>query len=191
HYFQAVGSGTGGIAAWEMMKRLHADGRFGSAVMRLHLAQSTPFTPMTEAWTEHHRDLPEWEPEKAKRRALAVHAPVLSNRKPPYALIGGLYDALCDTGGAMYAIGHEQAQQAGALFAELEGCDLDPAAEVAVAALVEARQKQLLDPAQTILLNITGGGYQRARRDGLPIPAKPDVVVSPAEFLDGSFAKKL
>jgi cysteate synthase len=191
HYFQAVGSGTGGIAAWEMMKRLHADGRYGDASMRLHLAQSTPFTPMTEAWSERRRDLPEWEPEKAKRRALAVHAPVLSNRKPPYGIIGGVFDALSDTGGAMYAISHEQAQQAGALFAELEGSDLDPAAEVAVAALIEAKTKQLIDPGQTILLNITGGGHLRARRDGLPIQAKPDATITPAEFADGSFARKL
>ncbi|TFH39112.1 MAG: cysteate synthase, partial [ANME-2 cluster archaeon] len=30
HYFQAIGSGTGGIAAWEASLRLQGDGRFGS-----------------------------------------------------------------------------------------------------------------------------------------------------------------
>ena len=50
HYFQAVGSGTGAIAAWEMSLRLLEDGRFGGKKMTLHLAQNAPFTPMTDAW---------------------------------------------------------------------------------------------------------------------------------------------
>lgn len=41
-YFQAIGSGTGGIAAWEASLRLRDDGRFGSSLPRLHLAQNLP-----------------------------------------------------------------------------------------------------------------------------------------------------
>lgn len=40
HYFQAVGSGTGGIAAWESALRLAEDGSYGKNRMRLHLAQN-------------------------------------------------------------------------------------------------------------------------------------------------------
>ena len=43
HYFQAVGSGTGAIAAWEMSLRLRQDGRFGDWLPRLHLVQNEPF----------------------------------------------------------------------------------------------------------------------------------------------------
>ncbi len=57
HYFQAVGSGTGAIAAWEMNLRLLEDGRFGSRKMRLHLSQNAPFTPMTDAWEAGSRTL--------------------------------------------------------------------------------------------------------------------------------------
>jgi cysteate synthase len=46
HYFQAVGSGTGGIAAWEASMRLIRDGRFGQGLPRLHLAQSLPNAPI-------------------------------------------------------------------------------------------------------------------------------------------------
>src|SRR5574341_939574 len=38
HYFQAIGSGTGGIAAWQASLRLREDGRFGARLPRLHLA---------------------------------------------------------------------------------------------------------------------------------------------------------
>ena len=36
-YFQAVGSGTGAIAAWENAERLAADGRFGQNKMRVYM----------------------------------------------------------------------------------------------------------------------------------------------------------
>ena len=51
HYFQAVGSGTGGISAWEASLRLKEDGRFGSNCSRLHLAQNLPNAPIYYAWT--------------------------------------------------------------------------------------------------------------------------------------------
>ena len=46
HYFQAVGSGTGGISVWEAAIRLRADGRFGQKIPKLQLAQNLPFVPM-------------------------------------------------------------------------------------------------------------------------------------------------
>ncbi len=46
HYFQAVGSGTGGIAAWEAALRLIGDSRFGSNLPRIHLAQNIPNAPI-------------------------------------------------------------------------------------------------------------------------------------------------
>ena len=45
-YFQAVGSGTGAIAAWENAERLAADGRFGENKMRIYASQNAPFTLM-------------------------------------------------------------------------------------------------------------------------------------------------
>ena len=49
-YFQAVGSGTGAIAAWEANQRLIEDGRFGENLMRLIVSQNAPFVPMYDAW---------------------------------------------------------------------------------------------------------------------------------------------
>jgi Threonine synthase len=45
YYFQAIGSGTGTIAAYEANLRLIEDGRFGNHLMKLNPSQNVPFTP--------------------------------------------------------------------------------------------------------------------------------------------------
>ena len=42
YYFQAIGSGTGAIAAWEAVDRLMVDGRFGTNKMKLMVSQMIP-----------------------------------------------------------------------------------------------------------------------------------------------------
>ena len=182
HYFQAVGSGTGAIAVWDMRRRLLEDGRFGAGNMRLHLSQNAPFTPMVDAWRQHSHDLlPESEAEQ-RRNIAATRAHVLSNRRPPYAIIGGLYDALSESQGEMYAVTNDDAQRAGALFTQDEGCDLDPAAEVAVASLFQAVERKAVAPDDLILLNITGGGYERIKRELRCLPVLPDIVLTPDDL---------
>jgi cysteate synthase len=51
HCVQAVGSGTGAIAAWAAAVRLAASGGFDGPLPQLHLAQNVPSTPMHDAWT--------------------------------------------------------------------------------------------------------------------------------------------
>ena len=105
HYFQAVGSGTGGISAWEASLRLRADGRFGQKLPKLQLAQNLPFVPMYSAWKEKRREIiPELDMKDAKKQVEETYATVLTNRAPPYGVTGGLYDALVDTDGIMYAV---------------------------------------------------------------------------------------
>jgi len=161
HYFQAVGSGTGGIAAWEAVQRLREDGRFGDANMKLHLVQNHPFTPMTDAWGERSRNLAQMDDERARELISQINAHVLSNRRPPYAVAGGVFDALVDTEGNMYSVTNELADQAGKMFEETEGIDLAPAAQVAAAALIDAARTGAVSADDTILLNITGGGQRR------------------------------
>jgi len=166
HYVQAVGSGTGGIAAWEASMRLIGDGHYGGTLPRLHLAQNTPFVPMVRAWQAGRREIvQEIDMPDARAAIAAVYADVLTNRNPPYGVGGGVFDALSATGGAMYAVGNAEAGDAGKLFVEAEGIDPDPAASVAVAALAQAVETGTIDPEETVLLNITGGGYKRAAED--------------------------
>lgn len=88
-YFQAVGSGTGAIAAWENASRLAKDGRFGENKMRIYCAQNAPFTLMYDSWKAGSRDLVPITPEESRKSAEVILAKVLSNRKPPYSLAGG------------------------------------------------------------------------------------------------------
>lgn len=164
HYFQAAGSGTGGIAALEAALRLRSDGRFGRAVPKLHLSQNLPFVPMVHAWKTRRRELfPE---DIANPNVLdLIIARVLSNRYPPYAVKGGVYDALKATKGEMYAVSNEEAESATKLFESAEGIDIVPAAGVAVASLLKAAEARKVKKSDAVLLNITGGGEKRLRED--------------------------
>jgi cysteate synthase len=191
HYVQAVGSGTGGIAAWEMSLRLNDASGSGRSPMRLHLVQNSPFCIMTDAWNAGSRELPSLDEDEARRGISALHAPVLSNRKPPYGITGGLYDALRSSGGSMYAVANQEAVEAGELFERLEGCDLAPAAEVALAGLISAVETNRIGRGDTIALNVTGGGLKRVEREGLKRQLVPDVVVEPHEATPEHLDRKL
>ena len=69
YYFQAVGSGTGAIAAWEANMRLLEDGRFGTNTMKLMVSQNAPFVPMYDAWRADSRKMLPYDDDKARRDA--------------------------------------------------------------------------------------------------------------------------
>ena len=158
HYFQAVGSGTGAIAAWEANLRFLEDGRFGTNKAHLFVSQNKPFVPMYEAWKQDSRSLLPYDPDQARKDAAEICAPVLSNRKPPYGLAGGLYDALKDTQGDIFAVSNAEADSAKKLFEETEGIDIYHAAAVALGSLIQAIHINKVKADDVIMLNITGGG---------------------------------
>jgi len=179
HYFQAVGSGTGGISAWEACLRLVEDGRFGNRLSQLHLAQNVPNAPIYYAWTGTKPEPP----------AADMFDDVLFNRRPPYAVSGGVRDALEATGGRVYGISDQQAASAQRLFEDAEEIDILNAPAVAVAALEQAAESGAVLPEDLILLNITGGGVARLLEDMSPNPLSCDATVSDAQeavlFLEG------
>lgn len=176
YYFQAVGSGTGAIAAWEANKRFLKDGRFGNNKMKLMVSQNAPFLPMYCAWRAVSRDLLHLDEEMARKQVEEITAKVLSNRKPPYSIIGGLFDALLDTGGDVLAVNNDMAHEAGALFEETEGIDLHPAAAVATASLIQACRENMIDKRAVIMLNITGGGEALFKNGRKLFYLRPSVV---------------
>ena len=160
-YFQAVGSGTGAIAAWEANLHFIGDGRFGANKARLMVSQNKPFVPMYDAWRADSRAMLPYDADQARKDAAEICAPVLSNRKPPYSLAGGLYDALKDTNGDILAVSNDEANAAKALFEETEGIDIYHAAAVATASLQQAVEKGVVKADDVVMLNITGGGERR------------------------------
>ena len=164
YYFQAVGSGTGAIAAWEANLRLIEDGRFGNKLMKLMVSQNRPFIPMMNAWKANSRDMLPFDDETARKEVEIIDAKVLSNRKPPYPPVGGLFDALTETNGDVLASTNEELRAAAALFLQLEGNDIHPASAVAVASLIQAVNENNIDTDAIVMLNITGGGEERMKK---------------------------
>jgi cysteate synthase len=156
HYFQAVGSGTGGIGVWEMCERLIRDGRFGDRLPKLHLAQNIPFVPMVHAWEKGSRKL--FEQDLRPELIGQISTRVLSTRYPAYSVVGGVFDALTATNGRMYGVTNREVFESMEIFSNLEGVDIVAASGVAVAALIQAARSGQISGKETILLNITGGG---------------------------------
>lgn len=178
-YFQAIGSGTGTIAAWENNLRLIEDGRYGSHKMKLYPSQNEPFTIMYDSWKAGSRTLVPMSPEDAREAAAIIDAKVLSNRKPPYPIAGGLYDALTDAGGDIFKVTNEELHIWKEKFAALEGIDIHNAAAVAVASLAQAVAEKRINPEEVIMLNITGAGEERAKSEGEIFYAEPHLVLDP------------
>ena len=187
-YFQAVGSGTGTIAVWENNLRLIADGRFGDKKIRLYPSVNAPFTLMYDSWKAHSRALVPITPEESRQKVAEIDAKVLSNRKPPYSLAGGLFDALEDSKGDMYKVTSEELRFWLRRFQALEGVDIHPAAAVATASLSQAVKAGDVRKDEIIMLNITGGGEEAAKAHGYYM-AMPDLVLSPALSEDEIIAK--
>lgn len=185
-YFQAVGSGTGTIAAWEANLRLIEDGRFGNHKMKLFAVQNVPFLPMHDAWKADSRALLPMDENEFRTLALQIDAKVLSNRKPPYSLAGGLYDALKDAGGDMETATNERIAQMRELFLQSEGIDIHPAPAAALAGLCDAVKAGKVQRNDVLMLNITGGGEERLKSEIQTVQARPDAIFSldvPAETI--------
>ncbi len=176
YYFQAVGSGTGAIAAWEANLRIIEDGRFGNKKMKLMVSQNKPFTPIHDAWKADSRQMLHLDDNHARQQVEEILAKVLSNRKPPYPIIGGLYDAMKDAGGDVLLADNQEAEAAAKLFEEHEGIDIHPAASVAVATLISAVKEGRVKKDDLIMLNITGGGEKRFHKDKDVVYLKPSIV---------------
>ncbi len=177
-YFQAVGSGTGAIAAWENAERLAADGRFGENKMRIYVSQNTPFTLLYDSWKACSRQLSDLTPELGRREAEVILAKVLSNRKPPYSIAGGLYDVLVKSCGDVFLASNDDIVYWLLQFRNLEGYDLLPAACVAVSSLAQAVSDGKVGKDECIMLNCTGGGILGSMGNGYFLK-DPDLVLSP------------
>ena len=178
YYFQAVGSGTGAIAAWEANMRFIEDGRYGDNLMKLIVSQNAPFVPIFDAWRADSREMLPYDAKKARRDAELIDAKVLSNRRPPYSFAGGLYDALKATGGDVVVATNAQARRACKLFKELEGIDINPAPGVALASLIKMVEAGSIDKDACIMLNITGAGEEAAKQNRQLWYLKPSKVFS-------------
>ncbi len=189
-YFQAVGSGAGAIAVDEAARRLLADGRFGTARPKLMLSQNEPFAPMAAAWRLGRRNLAPC-PANARELVSRMAAPVLSNRRPVYSVAGGVFDAVTDSGGDMSSVTNDEVRAAQRLFEEAEGVDIHPAGGVALASLRAAVCEGRVGRDSLVLLNMTGGGVERRRRETGPVTSAPSLRLRADETGDAGVAESV
>lgn len=186
YYFQAIGSGTGTIAAWEANLRFIEDGRFGKRKMTLIPSQNRPFTPIYDAYNRDERNITFISEEQARQEALKIEAKVLSNRRPPYGIAGGLYDALKDSNGGVEAVDNSELREASALFEKLEGVDIHPASGVALAGMIKSIERLKIDKSALIMLNITGGGEALFSSHNKLHYMKPHLIIENSRFNEES-----
>lgn len=182
YYFQAIGSGTGGIAVFEAAKRLIKDGRFGQNVPQLMLSQNLPFVPIYLSWKSRQRQLIQMNRDDGKKLIQQTMATVLSNQAPPYSIRGGVFDILDQSRGDMLTADGSEVRYAMKLFEESEAIDIDPAAGVAFATVIKAAMYEQIDRKALVLLHITGGGWNRLWLDNKPILAKPTLQIEEHEI---------
>lgn len=156
--------------------RLIEDGRYGENTMKLMVSQNAPFVPMYDAWRADSRAMLPYDADKARRDVAIIDAKVLSNRKPPYGIKGGLYDALKATDGEILVATNMQGRKAAKLFKELEGVDIHPAAGIATATLIKAVQDGKIDKDAVVMLNITGAGEEAFKAEHDVVYKEPDLV---------------
>jgi len=103
-----------------------------------------------------------------------------------------VFDALAESRGSMYAVSGAAARKAGALFESREGIDLDPAADVALAGLIQAVARGNITSGQVVLYNATGGGAKRLAAEDRSRSVEPDYIFTPDEAKSpGIIEKKL
>ena len=176
YYFQAIGSGTGAISAWEANLRFIEDGRFGQNKMKLMVSQNYPFIPIYDAWKRGSREMLPMDDIQARKLVEEVDAKVLTNRRPNYSIAGGLFDALTDTGGEVLFADNNEARSAAKLFRNTEKIDIHPSAAVATATLLKSINENRVGKDDVIMLNITGGGEERFMDDNVLFYLKPVMV---------------
>ena len=182
HYFQAVGSGTGAIAAWETSIRLSGMENYTDKSMCLHLAQNKPFTPVVNAWEKRKRDYKFKADHTTRKQAEKVLSHVLTNPFPAYSIKGGLFDALSDTNGNTYGVTNNEIKAAKLIFENLEGIDIQYPSAVCVAALKQAIENGNVSREDSILLHITGGGKLHLEKQKTLYPFKPSLTVKKNEL---------
>jgi cysteate synthase len=120
---------------------------------------------MVEAFEAGRRSVASLSEEEVHRRLSQTYASMLSNATPPWSVVGGVCDALEATGGAMYGATNDEARAAGALLRDHFAFDPCPEACVAAAGLIKARDAGAIGRDETIVLHVTGCGWERSVRE--------------------------
>ena len=153
-----------------------------------HVAQNEGHAPIHSAWQNGRGNLDD---EDFPNQIPEVFSDYLVNLSPAYGISGGMHEVLSDSNGHTYGITTQEAQAAKALFEEIEGIDIMSPGAVALAALQQAVENQIVRPSERILLNISGGGVKRFKRENEWRVVEPHLVISKKEAMMSSIIERL
>ena len=170
HYFQGIGGGPGPIGVHEMAERLIESGQFDGPTPRQHLSQNVEHCPIHNAWQakRDHLIAEDFPPHDVE-----VYSDYLMNKGPAYGQVGGVHDILKASNGQTYIIEREAAKAAKTLFETVEGIDIMTPGGVAIASLQQALASGEVNPDECTVLNISGGGVERLKREHETAPVEP------------------
>ncbi len=156
YYIQAVGSGTGGIAAYESSVRLIETGIYGNKIPIIYLIQNEPYSPLLNMHLQKER-LDDYSDK--------IVDSVLYNRNPPYHIIGGVKDIIKLSNGDIIGVTNKESNYAKYIFEKIENIDISEASSVAVAGLIKLIKKNIIKENEIVLLNITSGGVKKFMKE--------------------------
>lgn len=154
-YFQAVGSGSGALAVHEAATRLNT-----GVLPRLMLCQHEEYAPIHALW-KRCSDECTCTGTQLGDHPRGISTPELTNRRPPYAIAGGIRDAVLASDGDVVAATAADGAAMAMAFESLYGIDIEPPAGIAMAGLRAVASSGQIRDDSCVLLNITGGGRRR------------------------------
>ena len=116
---------------------------------------------------------------------------MLSNREPPYSIVGRLFDALTDTGGDVIAVTNREARAASEPFLQTDGCNICPVPGVAPASLMTKNNEGKVSKDAIVMLNIPGGSMAGLKANPRVKPAGCHLRMDRSDFHIDKPAEKI
>ena len=146
-----TGGGTGLVGIWKAYEELAAMGWVAPRQPRFVAVQAEGCAPVVKAWREGAETTTMWEHPVTDAAGLRVPGPFAGRQ---------MLQIVRSTGGEGRAVSERAIVEAQRLLARLEGIWTVPEAAACVAALIELREARAVDPADRVVLVMTGAGIK-------------------------------
>ncbi len=155
-----TGGGTGLVGIWKAYDELAAKGWITKAQPRFVAVQAEGCAPVVKAWTDGAETTTVWENPVTHAAGLRVPGPFAGRQ---------MLGILRETGGHGRAVSEREIVEAQKLLARVEGIWTAPEAAAALAALIQMKDRRLLDAGTRAVMVLTGAGIKNAP-PSLPSP---------------------
>jgi threonine synthase len=161
-----TGGGTGLVGIWKAYDELGSMGWIKTQQPRFIAVQAEGCAPVVKAWTDGAQATAVWENPVTNAPGLRVPGPFAGRQM--LAILRG-------TGGSGCAVSERAIVEAQKLLARVEGIWTSPEAAAALAALIQLKDRQLVDAGTRVIMVLTGAGIKN------PPPSLPAPVHVEAE----------